>query len=1050
MQVKPKNSRWTDEQWEAIATRGTNVLVSAGAGSGKTAVLSERALLLVQEGVKIDELIILTFTNAAAAEMKERIRRKLIEAGESDKLAAESSLLIDQSFITTFDSYCLYLVKKYSYLLNINKNISIIDNVTASILKQQIIESIVNKQITINDDVYNLLETYSLTSIDQITSKLLMWYENDTQNMSNFELVASEETFATYEQMVLAELEQVKQLIEQINNLASETNLPEKINDKCKFLLTAKSYDDISATIKEAIVARGWIIPRGEFDNKELVGALNKQLKDQLKKLAANTQHQKSDVIAITNATNEVKITINNILTKFNQKYNAYKHEHGLYDFIDINLLAIELLKTNKQIRNEIKNQTYEIMVDEYQDTNDIQELFISLISNDNVYMVGDIKQSIYGFRNANPKLFNSKFANYADGKGGKLITLTKNFRSRSEVLMQVNNLFGQIMSLEHGAVNYDQAQIMIAGNKSYDIIKNRTNEIISYNSEQLPYGNANYEIVQLFKDIKHKIDSNYQVVDNGTTRCVRLSDFAILCQSRTEFEDIVKIGQYYGISVNADITEMFSTNPDIHVTSAIFNIANIIKQNNDHATKFAFSIVVLARSFLFDYSDQQIDDAITNMQKIKDDEINKKLYSLEMSELCSLATLIKCVTLDIEYKSASELLSLFLQQFKVINKLYRLSNPHGAQLRISKLTTLLEDYDNRNYSLTKICQILNQIEKDDDLDIEFNETNDIETDSVIATTIHKSKGLEYNICYFPFLYKKFNVQDIDNKFSYDKKYRYILPGKLQNGNLTNLIEKQIVKKQLIDEMISEKLRLLYVALTRAKDKNILIIDRKNLDNGKYHKLHLATSFNDLIFNGYNHLSAKEINGYELTDEEDTNLKFNTFTKKDPLPNFPSEQIDYQKLDIAGSEIKRMRASMSIEKLIDKKTFNNIALGNDIHEKLEYVNLFAIDDEIARAYGKYELALVNLKKTKLLDNMVNYYSEFQFKVSGDIELNGIIDLLVEHEDKFVIIDYKLNDINKPHYVEQVMSYVNYIKTQTDKRVEGYLLSLINGSVKKVY
>lgn len=1051
MKVKPIGSQWTDEQWEAISIRNCNVLVSAGAGSGKTAVLSERVLELVREGVDVTDLIVLTFTNAAAAEMKERIRNKLLADGQTNPEVLENANKIDQSFITTFDSFCLYLVKKYNYILNVSQNISIIDNITANLQKEQIIKQIIEQQIVADNQlVIEFINTYSATSIDEICSILLSYYNSSIQNMNPFQVSDSNAVFEVYEQYVLEMLNDIKQLVADIEKYAAETNLPEKIVERCALLLNSNSYDEIHQSISLVFESRFWQLPRKEFDNKDYVKDLNDELKTTLKKLQAATDKSRSYQIELLTNNNQFKTVINQLLNQFEQQFNQQKQASGLFEFIDINLMAIKLLADNPQICAEYKSSIYEIMIDEYQDTNDIQEKFVSLIANNNVYMVGDIKQSIYGFRNANPKLFASKFQNYANGDGGKLITLTNNFRSRKAVLDQVNQFFEVVMTTEYGGISYDQSQVMKYGNRSYDLLaETNNNEIISYDSEQLEIDKSDFEIIQIFKDIQSKIDGNYQVVDGSQSRPVVLSDFAIICATREKFERIVQIGEFYNISVNADIQEQFSTSNEITVIQSIFNILNVIKNGNDNDSKLLFSILQLSRSYLFEYDDQQIDLAITKLQMIKEDQVHKRIYALEHGPLATVATKLKAISQNLDLKSNSYILEQIITNFGLVSNLKRLPNPQVRQLRINKISELISDYDDRNYDLQQICEILNNIEKNDDLDIEFASKLDLNTESVNVITIHKSKGLEYNICYFPFLFKKFNSMDLNGRFAYSQATEYIFPSKLSSGNLTNTIEKTLFNEAGKQQLISEKIRLFYVAITRAKDKNILIVDINRLENEKYNKVSRANTTEDLLFNGWRKLKHYCKSSQPLSADEINASTYNKFNRTQQQIKTARAEIEYQAVEFAVEQVDTRRASGHISQFISSKVAENINQGNKVHEQLEFCNLFDLDNELENATGTLKVALYNLKQSQLLTAMINYYPEFQFKDIGEYETNGIIDLLVETEDSLIVIDYKLNAIDKPEYEQQVATYVNYIQGMSDKKVEGYLLSLISGTVKRV-
>ncbi len=1047
---KRNEPKWTEEQIQAIYTRNNNILVSAGAGSGKTAVLSERVLQLVKEGISIDELIILTFTNSAAAEMKERIRNKLIENSNDNEWIATNVLKIDQSFIMTFDSFCLYLVKKYNYLFNINSSVGIIDNISSKLKKEELMLQLIENKIE-NDDqqMLSFLQNYSNIAIDEIIILFLRWYNPSIANVSFEKNISDIEIFELYEKNILEKVSEVNELVAKILILAEDTKLVDIISERCNILKSVTSYDQVCVSIESIFETRFWSIPRGDFAHKDEVKKLNDQLKNLLKKLKEKTKYSGTQNVEFLKQISETKKYIDAILNEFNNNYEMYKKQINRFEFIDINLMAIELVKTNPDIRNLLKDNTYEIMIDEYQDTNDIQEKFISYIANNNVYMVGDVKQSIYAFRNANPDLFTAKYKLFSSTENGKLITLTNNFRSRKNVLNMVNDLFSAIMSNSLGGITYDQNQQMNYGNKNYDLLEQNTNEIITYSESELAIDKNDFEIIQIFKDIKNKVANNYQVVDGNHVRNVKYSDFAILCSTREKFNRITQIGEFYKISVDADIFEQFISSAEISVVQSLLNVLSILKTGVDNEQKFIFYILQIARSYLFYYADDEIDNAINSLQKIKSTELNKRMYALSQGPLNEVYKILRKISKDIEFKSTKYTLEECLEQFSIVEKLDRLDNPHIRQLRIAKLEQLIFEYESLNYDLETICTLLNKVEISDDLDIDFIDVQDTQSDSVKVTTIHKAKGLEYNICYFPFLFKKFNKMDIYNNFLYSKKYEYVLPALLENKNLVNTVTKDLIYDETEMNIISEKIRVLYVALTRAKDKNVLILNIDDYDNNKYKQINKANSLNDLLFNGWDALKAYKQDCYNLLDAEIELSKYNKF-------NQPKDELNQNVIEKKYIEIKEeakilsnKRASSHISTLIDNKIANNIDLGNYLHNKLEFCDLFNIDKELNEANDQLKIALKNLKQSNLLNSMINYYPEFQIKYTVDFEINGIIDLLVEFDDKFIIIDYKLYEINKTEYYEQVMTYVDYIEKITNKKVEGYLLSLLNGNVIKV-
>ncbi len=1049
MKAKPQDAMWTDAQWEAVCKRDSNILVSAGAGSGKTAVLSERVLEIVREGIHINQLIVLTFTNAAAREMKSRIRQKLALAQDESQLIYDSMLGIDSSFITTFDSYCMYLVKKYHYLLNVDRNLAISDYAGMQQVKERLIKDLINSEVETNPQLAELIINYTAISSESFEQDIIKWHNLSKQNMRGQIITDSQYIFEKYEENVYNQLTQIEAQINRIKVLAGDTNMPEKIDEKLGNLFSIRDFETLRHTLSEITSNKFWMVPRSDFSDKELVKTLNDQVKKQIKNLSANLLHSKETSFQLLDSNNKRYQIIYQLINKFDNLLMSYKLENNLFEFIDINLFAIKLLEENSSIAEQLKFGTYEIMIDEYQDTNDIQERFVSIIANNNVYMVGDIKQAIYGFRNANPKLFASKFNSYLNGDGGHLIVLEENFRSRASVLEQVNNVFAQTMSNDYGGIDYTNNQAMIYGNKSYDLLaETNTNEVFTYVKDEIPVDPSDYEIYQICADIKSKIENQYQVVDGKNSRDCNLSDFAIICSTREKFMRIIEIGEYVGININADIQQRYSSSSEISVVQSFFNIVNCSITGTDKDSKLLYSIMQLARSYMFEYTDDQIHSGISSLKRIKETEVNKILYALTLGELSQLGIIIQDIINDAKLISSQALYQKINLKTTLVSNLYRLDNPLTRQLRLAKLEELLTDLDNRNNDLEDVCLYLNNIERNDELDIEFSVAADSQEAAVTVITIHKSKGLEYNICYFPFLFKKFNSMDLIAKNSYSFDYGLIMPSMLEDMTLSETVVKHVHKSEQMQELISEKIRLLYVALTRAKDKNIIIIEQSTFE--KQGKIEDVKTLADILSIASNGLEQYLSEAYPIDEQLADAIKYNKLTKEVNKPEIVRENIEYKDVSIEQHVIINRKASATIDSVIEHKVAKNVAKGNEIHELMEFCDILKIDEEIAKAEGLLETALLNLQNSNLLNGVINYYPEFQFKLeTGEQTINGIIDLLVETDESFVIIDYKLNNIHKPEYVEQVKTYKQYLQSISEKNIEGYLLSLISGEVKGV-
>ena len=445
---------WTKEQRLAIDEENKNIIVSAGAGSGKTTVLSARVIRKIKAGTKINELLILTFTNMAAKEMKDRIKKNLKKEG-----LMEEYNLIDSSYITTFDSFSLTVVKKYHYLMDVRKNINVLDDSVLLIKQKEVLKNIFEELYKKEDeDFIHLINDFCMKDDDNI-SKLIL------DLSSKLDLISDKKSFlnsyldryyteGNYNELVNQYINVIHSKLKVLGNLLEGISYqcePEKYEEVLAYysnLLTASSYEDIR--VKSAFET-----PKINGLSEE-AGAIKKKINECCNEIKELCSYNITDemIEEIKNTYSYVKSIIS-IILKLDEEIDKYKFENDLYTFNDIEKLAIRIVKENPDVREELKNSFKEIMIDEYQDTNNLQEEFISLIENNNVYMVGDIKQSIYRFRNANPNIFRSKYERYRDNNGGIKIDLNENFRSREETIININLIFNLVMDTIFGGTNY-------------------------------------------------------------------------------------------------------------------------------------------------------------------------------------------------------------------------------------------------------------------------------------------------------------------------------------------------------------------------------------------------------------------------------------------------------------------------------------------------------------------------------------------------------------------------------------------------------------------
>ena len=1022
---------WTKEQETAIYTEGTNIIVSAGAGSGKTAVLTERVLEKVKKGVSVDNLLILTFTKMAAKEMRERIGTKLLENGFTKELSK-----LDTADITTFDSYALSLVKKYHYYLNVSKDINIIDASVITLYKRKTLNDIFEELYNSNDeDFLSLIREYTLKSdkdifefILNINNKLDLktnkktYLDNYIEDRFNNKTI--DKDIDTYIKEIFNIINKIREYLEYID----DNDYLDKLYQVLSPLLDSDDYISIKDNINIKLPqARG-------------VSDTTKEYKEKIKKAIDSIKDLTiyKDTIEIKNSILKTKPYVSciiKIIKALDIKVQNYKEIYNYYEYSDIANLAIKLVKENSQIREEIKNNLNEILIDEYQDTNDVQEEFISYISNNNVYMVGDIKQSIYRFRNANPYIFKNKYDMYSSHNNGMKIDLNKNFRSREEVINNINLMFNHIMDDYLGGASYQKEHQMIYGNLMYqgngDNKENNNFEVYNYLNDT-NYKNNEIEPFVIADDINNKIKDNYKVFDKDTKgiRNVKYSDFVILLDNSKSFELYKKILEYNNIptSIVKSINLI-----DGEVILVIKNIISFIIKIKDNIIDNDFKklFISLGRSFIFNIDDNILFDYFLN-NNYKDSDIYR--ISNEISK-------------KIDFISLDEIIDLIIDKYDLYNKLFLLGDNASNTIRIDKLKEITSNLTNLNYDIYDYQKYLEEIISNN-LKIEYN-VGDNSTDTVKIMTIHASKGLEFSICYFSGLFNRFNISEAVNRYTYDNEYGIIIPYK--DNFYYNTIYHKLAYRNYIKENISERIRLLYVALTRAKEKMIFILPSSNKDE---------TFISDIIDNNirekYNSFASimyslegvtkkyyKNIDLSKINITKDYNMiKNNNYLK---LINRVDDKLLVDNINIITNKEEEKSFSKKNIHIISKEEEAKLEYGRRVHELFELTDFNNIDN----LYGKDREIIVNFLNNIDINNC-DIYKEYEFIYEEDnITYHGIIDLLLVYNDSIKIIDYKLKNINDTAYLKQLNGYKSYIEKVFGKPTYIYLYSIIDNKLEKL-
>lgn len=1022
--------KWTNEQQLAIGHEGENIIVSAGAGSGKTAVLSERVLRKLKSGVGIKQLLILTFTKAAAAEMRERIRANI----KKNPDLASQLLELDGAYITTFDSYSLSLVKKYHYLLNVSKNIQIGEASVFTIRENEFLDEILMRRYeNPTSDFTKLIYDFCTKDDDSLKKSILkinhaldLRYDKVEYLTSYIDTFYQPDTIESYCHLYVSKLfslqEEMQNIIESLCPLLEE-KVSEKVYSFYRKFLDSKTYDEMVGSLDE----RAPQTPRNSEDDVKAYFAklseLRKRAKDYL--MYPSYQEMKDAIWATEGYAKEIV----SILLELDQKMMELKHEEDTYDFTDISKMAIQLLLDHPDIKEEVKQSFQEIMIDEYQDTSDLQETFISLIANHNVYMVGDIKQSIYRFRNANPYIFKEKYENYQKGIDGFKIDLNKNFRSRKEVLDNVNLMFDLLMDSVVGGADYMASHRMVFGNTSYEEQgKSDTShqmEVYRYDYDKSSeYSKEEIEAFWIAQDIKKKIESGYLVYnfkeENAKPRPCKYQDFVIMLDRSTNFGLYKKIFTYFGIPLAVKKDESIKSTTDLLLFSNILTFIFKI-YHHEYDTMYYHTYASIARSFLFSLSDQEIFQTITGKRITES----------------SIYQLAEPIAKELDGLSTTELLDRILTAFSYYEKLLCVGDIDSALARIDNLKRIAKGFESIGMTPSMFQEYLVELTENDQLDLKYKVSEDA-SNAVQIMTIHASKGLEFPICYFASLDVKFNMRDMNDRFLYDNKTGIITP--YFKEGIGDTILKSLYKERYTMEEVSEKIRLFYVAVTRAKEKMIFVLPSREWDKGTDYDSKVSwSSLADMLDSIRDVLSPYTLS-IDLKEIPLTHA-YHTLTKKEYPTSF-SHYVE-EEISIPVKPIGQERFSKTTSHILSKQELRAMKFGEHMHEVFESIDILHPNLEKLSKFEKEKVTLF-LKHDIVRNAPQAVYQEYEFMTELDGKMqHGIIDLLLQYENRYVIIDYKLKEVTDEAYRKQLDGYKKYIYQKTGKPVEAYLYSILD-------
>ncbi|MEN8078902.1 helicase-exonuclease AddAB subunit AddA [Clostridioides difficile] len=1126
------DTKWTNEQLQAIKTRRCNLLVAAAAGSGKTAVLVERIIRIITDDenpVDIDRLLVVTFTSAAAAEMRERIAgaiSKALENNPNSKNLQRQLTLLSRANITTMHSFCLDVIKNYFYTIDLDPSFRIGDETEATLMKNEIIEELFEEYYEEdNEEFKNLIEAYSGSKDDEKLKEMILslyrfsmsgpWPEQwlmekaEDFNISTIEELDKSPWVKVLKDSLRVELlgflNMYKKAIDIINDTDGLEPYLDAFNSDYGYL--ERAYESLDGNLNSIYIALNSIsfiklktVKKNQVSDENAqnsVKSIRDSVKKKIKSLIESTfeftpQEALDGIIGVY----PFMKTLASTTLEFSKRFNEKKREKNILDFNDLEHLCLKILidrdENNKIIPSKVAEHFMEffdeVLVDEYQDSNNVQETIIDLVSRRkyeeaNVFMVGDVKQSIYRFRQAKPELFLDKYNRYSleEGNNERKIQLYKNFRSRQEVIEGVNYIFKMVMSKTVGELEYTDEEALNLG-ASFEavidedsivggeielhildksgIVKEEDTEYSDDDNdgeskeEEEDIDGITLEAKIVAKRIKELFEAKdgkkFKVFDKDTKeyRAVKYKDIVILLRATKNWSEIFldELGSE-GIPVYADTGSGYFESIEIRTIMSLLKVIDNPLQD--------VPMIATLRSPIVGFTAEELSDLRL---------LNKDLYFYEVIKEVSEGThevndelKFKCTKFmdDLSkwreraiYTPIDEFIWYLYMDTAFYGYVGAMPNGKLRQANLKILFQRAKQYESTSFKgLFNFINFINKLRKSSG-DMGSAKVLGENEDVVRIMSIHKSKGLEFPIVFTSGMGKQFNLMDLSNSILYHEELgfgpNYV---NLDTRNSYSTLAKEAIKKRIRLETLSEEMRILYVAFTRAKEKLIITGATSNLEKAISSWVSSASLDENIVLpsevlKGKSYLDWIAMAMCKHTCGE--KLRGVTGASRDLITSgFSTWNIKFWTKDLLTVD-KNLEP---VDKVEDESLFitsKNIVVDKEIQRRLDYKYKF-----IEGAMLPSNISVSDLKK-----------KEFTY---GD-ETHDTVEVFKEKEvlkPKFLKEEKGLSAAERGtviHYVMQRLNYdrvntINEIKAQIEEMVMDNSLTEKEASVvwyKKIY
>lgn len=1118
---------YVKEQDDVLKCKNKNLIVSASAGSGKTSVMIRKIIdYIINDGISVEELLVLTYTKSAAEEMKKKLVDALRKNMDEHLNLEEQLEMVATSDISTFDSFCQRLVKKYFYVLNIDPSFGVLDAGEGGYFMNKALNNALKKIKTKSPFVYELLlDNFAPKRDEEKIKKIILQVYNYTTSVLDFEDFLNKNNDFYDKNKKIAEnflnnyynsiLKQYYNNLEKLKQQSAEFGFLKYVDYINNLLICLDRYFCCKEFGKKIDIVK-------EFDFGVLRALKSDQ--DGFKNIIAHTKDGLKKVIdgmsenfvsalnvdASYQSCAELCNAIFELLKLFIVEYSQIKKKNNVYDFDDIERMTISLLQ-NSEICSQVK-QTYKyIFVDEFQDANAIQEKIIFTLENGNLFFVGDTKQSIYAFRQSDPEIFLEIQKKFAQSVDCDAKTLNCNFRTNKNILEFVNQIFNVIMTEKTAGINYKE-KAQFDPKAPYQDVDNETCVLLSLiqkNEKQEKLAPKEIYSVKNHKHISTKKSEYYdeclficnkitEIIgtpiydkDKEKIRNINFSDITILLSKRGTFLNelancLEEIGIPYIVSANQNLEEQADNNI----------LYNLLKYSQNSKDDFALYSVI--SSPLFDFCDSELAHIKQAVGKTENFYEAVEKYNIEgeiLNKLKKFKSDILAFSFDVKYKGVFFALSKILINS---NYLLKISYEENYQNRKINIEEYINSFCNSKYD-KNINDYLHYREtsmREQKMEFEKQSENAVE-----ISTMHSSKGLEYPVVILANLDADNFKSPSDGELKINKEFGVgVKAYNLKERTLENGIffEACKIKNKLQEQ--SEKLRLLYVATTRAKNK-LILVGRNQANYKKFEsdldvlstnnflglvvgafsgdlvdKINSKQDFAEVLFKNQRlKIETHKIEDEQITKKEILYPKKNTEIYVDKISEYLNMDLSCQQTNIAlknsvssvafdeNANINFAPEKLTINEHRQEKASDRGTLYHKILEQINFENVNAVQDVkqfLDCNFSKEELLILNdisaeniynniciLKK--LVKNSKRYLKEQKFvmrvpykEIMGygtqeKLLVQGIIDCVVIYDDHILILDYKLSN-----------GSAEYLKNKYKKQLDLYEMALQKGFAGK--